>query len=576
MGVVMKMRVEVVISEGKSSKDRGDLLESLGKIVLSAMQFIVTEEVSLTGMEVDLLAEHKNTGQRIYVECKAHRQPLQADIIFKLLGQVNFRNVAAGWILSTSDFSKDGKGTILEWNDKPPEERSKLAFYTPDNLIDLLISSNTICDPSKLSLDKLEVPKEAMLLVTDLGYFWAFTILDKGTRMPSTVILCDAKSGSPISNANLVRDMSKTDSSLSGLNWAIADEFNKEEISQTIKDEIDAVVQVAHGDSWDDYRPARPKDFVGRDLVQREIFNFFDQTRTRQTSTRLMAIKSPSGMGKSSILLKLASTCRNRRNKNKYYMYAVDCRAAVTNRYAEVALKLCLESAIKDGFVKGDANNLIFGTSSNPFSDDSIKNLLITLKEESKVIILYFDQFEEIFSKENLFSLFKELSLLCNAVTSVQENIILGFAWKTDGSIPQEHPAYYLWQNTADHRREFELTTFNKAEISNALTKFSQVLGQRLNPQLRTILFDHCQGYPWLLKKLSIHVYNLLKLGKEQAEILGRSMDIGELFEKDLSELAPEELACVEAIATESPADYFKISNHCCPVKWFVESFNLL
>ena len=78
-------------------------------------------------------------------------------------------------------------------------------------------------------------------------------------------------------------------------------------------------------------------------------------------------------------------------------------------------------------------------------------------------------------------------------------------------------------------------------------------------PQLRRLLQDHCQGYPWLLKKLCIHVAELIRSGMEQSDILGRSLSIQDLFRKDINRLSPSEHSCIKQISQEAPAEYFKI-----------------
>jgi hypothetical protein len=326
--------------------------------------------------------------------------------------------------------------------------------------------------------------------------------------------------------------------------------------------EVQSIVKVPSSDHWADYRPSRPEDFVGRKQIQSEFFSFLDGIREKKVKTRILAIKSPSGWGKSSILLKLISRCENQHNRHKYYMYAVDCRAAVSRRFGELAIVACLKGAIASNFICAPKESLKLGGTSNPLSDSTLIPALDQLKREGKVIVLFFDQFEEIFAKQELAALFNDINLLCSAIDSAQENIVIGFSWKTDGTIPQDHPAYHMWQGLADRRKEFPLAPFNTTEVSSALTLFSKELKQPLNPQLKRILTEHCQGYPWLLKKLLIHVYfKLMRDGMEQSDILGQALNVSELFRRELAELPPNELACIKKIANESPAEFFQIED---------------
>jgi hypothetical protein len=173
---------------------------------------------------------------------------------------------------------------------------------------------------------------------------------------------------------------------------------------------------------------------------------------------------------------------------------------------------------------------------------------------------LVFDQFEEIFAKKELAPLFESIRLLCSSVDAARENFVVGFAWKTDGTIPQDHPAYYMWHGLADRRREFSLEPFTRTDISNALGRFSKQLGVPVHPVLRRHLSVHCQGYPWLLKKLCIHVYDLVRSGTDQEELLDVGLNVKELFEKDMRELTPAEGSCLKRIAADSPAEFFRLA----------------
>ncbi len=80
-------------------------------------------------------------------------------------------------------------------------------------------------------------------------------------------------------------------------------------------------------------------------------------------------------------------------------------------------------------------------------------------------------------------------------------------------------------------------------------------------PQLRRLLQDHSQGYPWLLKKLCLHILDLVRNGMDQSDILLRSLSIQELFQRDVQGLTPSEFACVKNICNEAPAEFYKIVN---------------
>lgn len=561
----MRERTEIAVDDKTSTTEQGRLLEELGREILETQNHSVVQEVRLTGVEVDLLATHKNTGETVFVECKAYRdKTISAEVLAKLLGNVDIQDVQAGWLMTTSELGKDAKGIIEKRQSRPPEERRRLQVYTSEQMAQLLIQSGRCVDPRTIQLPQAyRYAEEVTLLISNVGRFWAVPIVHATAGIPQKIAYFHAGDGSPVSEGKTLDALAKINSSFVSLE--IVRDIISKRLSKivpsvdVIKDEFDNIVPVPTAVDWSDYRPARPVDFVGREAAQNDAMNFFDSVRRGTASSRLIAIKAPSGWGKSSFLNKLREKCREKSKGNRFYLFPVDCRTAVSGRYAELALKKCFDSAIADGFFEFD-EPITFGSSSGIFSEASIGRALEVLRNEQKVIILFFDQFEEITTKIELEDLFGSVQSLSYAVDALAENVVLGFSWKTDGTVPQDHPAYHTWHNLADRRYEIELSPFNAAEVTSALNKFSQQLTQPINAQLKRMLADHCQGYPWLLKKLCIHVFQTLsKKNSAQTDILNKALNVEELFKKDLSNLNANEHACLKRIARDSPAEFFQI-----------------
>lgn len=560
------LSIEVTVKEGDTSTQRGALLESLAKKVLASLQYEhISTEVRVTGCELDLTARDKQSTAQVIVECKAYRdKTISADVLTKMLGNLYVHDYSSAWLLTTANLGKDAKGLVEKFKHKPIEERQKLRVYGPKELIELLISTRKVCSPETLQLPAaLHALSARTLMLTDVGEYWAVTAVGGDTGIADTVMVFDATSGKSVTSAALIQQLSERDSNLRSLRWISAEEelATSSLMAEGLRQELDSIAPVPVADDWSDYRPARPEDFVGRDEILADIIKFFEEVRASTSGTRLLAIKAPSGWGKSSFLVKLRSTCLNIRNRNKFFLYSVDCRTATSQRYPELALKRCFDEAIDSGFIEGEKNSSRITSAGQPFSDSSIQAILEQLRQQNKLIVLFFDQFEEITTKQELSDLFLQIKMLCAAVQSANENILLGFSWKTDGSIPTDHPAYHVWHSFADHRREFDLPLFSKTDTAKLLTGLSKELRQPIEPSLRRLLTEHCQGYPWLLKKLCVHVFQVLKTQPtRQRELLERALDIAALFQKDLADLNATQIACLESIAADSPADHFRIS----------------
>jgi Restriction endonuclease len=410
----LDLAIEVTVKDGDTSKQRGDLLESLAKRILIALQHdYVTTNIRVTGCELDVVAQEKQSSAKVLVECKAYRdKTISADVLTKMLGNLFVHSYSSAWLLTTAPLGKDAKGVVEKLKEKSVNERQQLRVYGPQELIELLISTGQICAPTSIHVPaSLQKTSSRTLLLTDLGEYWAVTALGGETGIADTVMVFDVRSGKPVANQALVKQLSERDSNLHSLRWISAEEelATSSIMAVSLQQELDSIASVPVADDWSDYRPARPEDFVGRDEMLTEIVKFFDDARTSASNTRLLAIKAPSGWGKSSFLVKLRATCQNIKNRSRFFLYAVDCRTAISQRYPELALKKCFDEAIESGFISGEKHSSQITSAGQPFSDSSIQSIVVQLRQQNKVIVLFFDQFEEITTKQELSDLFIQI-----------------------------------------------------------------------------------------------------------------------------------------------------------------------
>lgn len=553
------MHIEVATSRSQSSKDKGDLLENLAAELLRTQSYNVETEVRRTASELDLLCRHSVSNRQIYVECKAHRENLSANVLKNLLGTVTFSNYEEGWLISTGPLGKDAKGFQVEWEEKPQSQRQKLSIYTPDRVLDALISARVVSQPPATTPAMKEGGSVSTgnwtLLVSEYGRFWAQTVLVSGT--PSSVQVFDAKSAEIVRDSTLLRRLGATDSTLSTLDFeygSIQGNVEPERIDQRQAE----VVQVQFGETWSDYRPSRPEDFVGRKPAQDLILKFLEDVRSGSSATRVFAVTGDSGMGKSSLIAKLRDRTRNIRNRNKFFVYAVDVRAATGPSYIARSLLECLRSAVDSNFIEFDRGALQISDHSQPLASESIQKALDLARSKGRVLCLVFDQFEELYSKPELFPIFEEAQRLFLSAVSAENSLVLGFAWRTDSTVQQDHPAYFLWHRLADHRLEVPIGPFSHPEASAAITVFEKELGQQLFAGIRRQVVENSRGYPWLLKKLCIHLYDRLASGESQAKFVD-TLDVGTLFNSDLKQLSQPELSCLRLIAEQAPADWHEV-----------------
>ena len=553
------MFIEVVKLQDAPNTEKGNLLEELAEEFLERQGYEVLSQVRVTASELDLLCKHKVSGKEIYVECKAHQDSLSANVLKNLLGTVDLHEYSEGWLISTGPLGKDAKGFMNQWEKKEPEKKEKLSIYTPDRVLNSLQDAKLITHPPyERAVALIQRPELSIgdwgLLITPWGKYWAGTVLING--LPKSVILFCAHQGHQITDATVFEKIKMSDCSLKELDF-LGVESTEQSIEEMVQQKDTAIVEVEFGEKWFDYRPARPEHFVGRKKVQQELLQFFTAVKTGRTESRVFAIKGDSGIGKSSLVAKMRAVAKVSHKPNNLFLYAVDMRAANDASYVSSALMKALKSATDQGF--GHKKDLKISNYTDPLQSESISTFLSECKKKHELIIFVFDQFEELYSKPELFAAFEAAKKLMFSAISASSNLVLGFAWKTDSSVPQEHPAYHMWHELSDHRFEVSLKPFSHSDAEQSLKIFETELGEKIRPELRKYLLENSQGYPWLLKKLCIHFYHQLENGVSQQELANRSLDISSLFDQDLNILNDSEMGCLKLVAKNAPMDWYEI-----------------
>ena len=136
----IKLSCRVLAPQEWSNDQRGNYFEEIADKLLRKQRYEIVDRVRFTGMEIDLLADHLDTNERAFVECKFLSDPFSANVIDLLIGKAVRRNVRIVYLFSTLNPGKEAKGVLDELNAQNNIANTpKLAFVGPDTIVDMFL-----------------------------------------------------------------------------------------------------------------------------------------------------------------------------------------------------------------------------------------------------------------------------------------------------------------------------------------------------------------------------------------------------------------------------------------------------
>lgn len=534
----MLTQIQIHPDPSCSSKEKGDFFEALLRSIMETQRYRVTEQVNFTGTEIDLLCEHLDRpDDNALVECKARLNINASDIKNFAFDVLVTERAKYGFFVHTSELQHQAAGMV---NELKAKNSDKLIFWGPEKIIDLLQHCRLIKPPRDLSgVTSLTVTKR-ILLYTYLGRFWITVLSNK--IVPTHYYIENASSQSESITADAITWVSQLDE-LQGL--------SRYEITKPvslIKSSVgfDTVAEIQEAEKWDDYRPVGAKFFVGRTDIRHHLYQFILSPLSSSSNRRVFFVEGKSGWGKSSLIAELRARSHNKRNKNTFYVMAVDSRSANTAEFVSLAIAKLVTLAAKNGFVPKEFSEVNIVSNLDLLASETIQRLLSWLTENKKILVVVFDQFEDVFRKEDLFRAFHKLMLDAN---EQQGPLVIGFSWKSEINIPIDNPAYSLWQQARDIAEPFRMEEFLGHEVDRVLRQLEMLSGHQLPADLKRRLKESSQGYPWLTKKLSIHCYHQMNKGMTPEDLVDQNLNVDVLLNDDMENLTPSEARALRLIA---------------------------
>lgn len=544
------MTKEVIIKydENNTSK-KGRFFESLTNSIFKSQRFIVQGNVNYTGMEFDLLCQHiDRTNETVLVECKA-KDKLSSDEITKFAFNVGFKKLSYGYFLYTKDFSHQVQGLINELKQDKDDRYNNLYFWNAEKIIELLEASDCI-SKFEIKFHKYNLTK----LILFYSYFGIYyIILFSDTTQPKYFSVFDAKTLNEIIESETIELLKKEIIDIEQLSlkkFSVDIDNTASIIAKVSEYEIETVVEIQESEFWDDYKPASSKYFVGREDYKNKIFSFLDDVRNKKINQRVFYIDGKSGWGKSSLLTDLRGRFRNKHYKNQYFSYVVDSRSANSQNFIALAFTNMLKKASKNNFIPKEFSEIVITSFFDILKSEQIDKLLNYLEENNKLLILIFDQFEDTFRKPNIFKSFYKLLIDTNERIS---NIVLGFSWKSETFLPaDEKEISNLLTQSKELSYSITLSEFNISESKKIIKQLETQIDYKLDDEFIRKIIDNSQGFPWLVKKLCIHIYKQYNNGISIDDINQQDFNVQQLFDDDLEGLNPEEVKALKYIANRS------------------------
>jgi hypothetical protein len=554
-----------------ASQARGKLFEILIADVFRHLGFKIDKIASTnySGMEIDVEGRATISGIPLYAECKCYETAVDAPKFQAFYGKYTSRwkrdKRAQGIFLALPGVNSHAKGFYRD-NCESDQEMTVRLLEEPD-VLTAIYESKLVVHPTVIERqvpEDIGVSGDSWLIYCDKGTFWVQLIVRAGTGVADTVALFDG-SGKSIADSATIEYLNQLDSDLASFSRLQIDKLgaaspNPRTAQASSPVELDEIVQVRGSSSWFEYQfPASPEHFVGRTETLNEVSTFVEAVLRRNTSSRSLLYEGNSGWGKSSLALTTVARLREAGQLG----VVIDCRSIS----AASSILQVVDYALRQ--LAGDETPSLFSKTSRVehiTGFDGAAKALVSfgrdLEQKNQLAAIFLDQFENLFF---LPEALRRVRDLLAAVGDAQTNIVFGFAWKSDLIGTMSEFPFQLRDEIAQRSKRLPIDTFSEVETNALLDKLRAELRTQIRKDLRFLLSEFSQGYPWLLKKLCAHVKSQRDNGVSQIDIANKLLNIEELFQDDLLGLSAEQQEALHRIAKVAPVAVSELNDQFTP-----------
>ncbi|MFJ6385445.1 restriction endonuclease [Kitasatospora sp. NPDC092039] len=491
--------------------------------------------VTADGIEIDIAATSSIGGQSAIVECKSYTSNVKAQACTSFLGKLQLARYegdpnVSGYLFVIPRLVAQGE----EVSRKAAAMDKLFRYFNVSDIVELLRGRGLISELSQLT-PIVPAHSDPAIIIAEDGIFTCVKILDPESHRADSILIWSA-SGSRVPAS--VKSLLKGEVYAAGLPIKTVSDLGKVETHEEREDIFPFTIVRVRGSSADfEYQlPASPEYFVGRESTILDLKGF-----VRKRSGTLV-LNAQSGWGKSSLALQLQRIVEDERG----YSIVVDSRTATNPRFVSEVLREAANEAQEHGLV----------TLPSDSSWASLASSIWTLRrarwaDDGRPILIFFDQFENVFQSEDVTREFRDLALM---VPDSGIPLMVGFAWKTDLVAWTESHPFRLRDEIRSNSTFVSVGPMGAQEVDALLRRLEHRLGVRISRDLRQRIREYSQGLPWLFKKLSGHIISELETRqKTQEQLVSESLNVQSLFDSDLAGLSPIESDALRHIARFAP-----------------------
>ncbi|WP_434132580.1 restriction endonuclease [Sporomusa sphaeroides] len=516
-------------TDKNASYYKGILFEKLLAEMLKKNGYTVIIRQKHNSLEYDLEGIDKTTNHKIIGEAKAYQESISGQILSaflgKLVSQGIFEKKVHGLFLSTSPLTPEAKdfyNSVKQYG---------ITAYCGEELFSMIIEALSLPTRDQVFSKVKSInyhPLFDYILITNYGYYKLAVASENDSMTPSYFIIFN-------NNLDIVSDKNVLEEYQQNIKELRALSTIYKQVEEKTKKEYRVIQQgLMISKDWTDYRlPAAPQFFVGRKELVSQITKYISPN---QNESRVIQIKSRSGVGKSSMLALLSQDLLDIGYKVELHD-ARDIKStidvfSVIGRFTEATIL--------------------------PQNFSDVEEQLKLLEKQEKICVFMVDQFESTFLQPDIFTAYETIAkILCN----INGNIFFCLARKNDQLTTYDDSMISLNQLNSISKN-YELRDFAKEEAKELIDRINDQSAKKITREVLAYILEFAQGFPWLIKRTMSHILKLTNSNLSQKQLIDTGLMLDDLFEEELEGLDELEKEYLSKICNKLPADFHQLQRN--------------